>query len=84
MEHKISYDRKFDVLYVRISTEHSYGDASRDDGIVVMRSIETEAVTGEIVFGFRKQLEAGTLRLDELPVPLEEKEVAGLWNSPSV
>ena len=47
---KIDYDRRFDTLYVAVSSNlNSYGDDS-SNGVVIMRDMDTDAVTGITIY----------------------------------
>lgn len=55
----LNLDTKYDILYITIiDRSRSYGDES-EDGIVIMRDMITDKVTGFIVFDFMKKCEAG-------------------------
>ena len=62
---KIDYDRRFDTLYVAVSSNlNSYGDDS-SNGVVIMRDMDTDAVTGITILSFLKKYKSGCL--PELP-----------------
>ena len=52
---KIDYDQRFDTLYVAIGDKtNSYGDDS-SSGIILMRDMRTEAITGFTILSFLKK-----------------------------
>ena len=52
---KYSYDSKFDVFYLSIADKsHSYGDTG-DNGVVISRDMDTEIITGAIIYDFKKR-----------------------------
>jgi uncharacterized protein YuzE len=51
----INYDKKFDVLYLNFCESKSYGDETID-GIVILRSVENDSITGVTIFNFDKRL----------------------------
>lgn len=62
---KIDYDRRFDTLYAAVSSNlNSYGDDS-SNGVVIMRNMDTDAVTGITILSFLKKYKSGCL--PELP-----------------
>lgn len=66
----LNYDRKFDVLYARLSNYlPSYGD--ENDGIVTLYSIETDKITGMIIYDVKKRIQAGKIDVKFLPIPLD-------------
>jgi len=63
----LSYDKQFDILYVSISsTSASYGDEAID-GLVVLRDLFTEDITGITIFDFKAKFERGSLP----PLPIK-------------
>lgn len=49
-----SYDKKHDVLYIYYKgRDLSYGTED-PDGFVTMRSIETDKITGYLIYGFKQ------------------------------
>ena len=66
----LNLDTKYDVLYVTIADRsHSYGDES-DDGVVTMRDMTTDEITGFIIFDFMKKYKAGILPKLNLPIKI--------------
>lgn len=62
---KLDYDKRHDTLYVALGDKsNSYGDDSQP-GIIVMRDIETDCITGFTILKFLKKL--ADQRLPELP-----------------
>lgn len=62
-----SYDEKEDVLYVcRKDTSYSYANED-SDGLVTFRSMETDEVTGIIVYDFLKKLTSNEIDISALP-----------------
>ena len=50
---KINYDPKFDVLYYNIAENENDYSADTNGNIETFRDMETDEVTGYIVFNFR-------------------------------
>ena len=66
----LNLDTKYDVLYVTIADRsRSYGDES-DDGVVTMRDMATDEITGFIIFDFMEKYKAGILPKLNLPVKI--------------
>ena len=67
----ISYDEKYDILYMR-PTQYvpSYADED-DDGIITLRSIEDDSAVGMAVYDFKKRMLNHTLPSSELPFPVD-------------
>ena len=58
---KIDYDQRFDTLYVAIGDKtNSYGDDS-SSGIILMRDMRTEAITGFTILSFLKKYRSHSL-----------------------
>lgn len=58
---KINYDHKYDTLYVAIADKtNSYGDDSTD-GIILMRDMDTDVLTGFTIMRFLNKYRQGTL-----------------------
>lgn len=58
---KINYDKTYDIMYVSVGNKaNSYGD-EKIDGLVIMKDLDTDEITGFTVFGFKKRLEEGSL-----------------------
>lgn len=66
----LNYDSKFDILYARSSNySPSYGDEV--DGIVTLYSIESDEITGMIIYSVKKRLQEGSIDINSLPFPLD-------------
>lgn len=49
----LSYDEKYDILYLSFfDRSRSYGD--EEDGIVIMRDMETDEITGITIYDFKQ------------------------------
>jgi uncharacterized protein YuzE len=69
----LNYDNDFDVLYIRISkNKNSYGDEGIP-GIVMMRDIATDEITGVTIFGYKRMLDNGSLYHLNLPINIDFK-----------
>ena len=67
----ISYDEKYDILYMRPTPYvPSYADED-DDGIITLRSIEDDSAVGMAVYDFKKRMLNHTLPRNELPFPVD-------------
>lgn len=65
MIQRINYDNKFDTLYVWLSDgRNSYGDDSKA-GIILLRDIDTDHITGFTILHFIKKYKNSDL--PELP-----------------
>ena len=68
---KINYDNEFDILYISFnSTINSYGD-DRYAGIVILKDIDTDNITGVTIFGFKKKYVKNNLPDLKLPYSLD-------------
>ena len=57
---KIDYDKEFDTLYVVLTdNSNSYGDPM--GSVILMRDIDTDAITGITVLSYRLQHSHGSL-----------------------
>lgn len=66
---KINYDNKFDILYISIENPvPSYGE-EEIPGLVILRSIETDELTGVTIFDFIKKVNNN--KINELKMPIE-------------
>lgn len=66
---KVNYDSKFDVLYINIGNPvPSYGD-ERVPGLVILKNIHTDEITGVTIFDFMKRVKDNTM--DDLEIPIE-------------
>mgnify|MGYP000884767873 CR=1 FL=1 len=58
---QFDYDAKYDVLYVALGDrDNSYGDDS-EAGIIYLRDIDTDELTGVTVLDFMKRYRSNTL-----------------------
>lgn len=65
---QFDYDSKYDVLYVALGDRsNSYGDDS-ERGIIYLKDIDTDELTGVTVLDFLKRYRSNTLPW--LPFPL--------------
>ncbi|WP_162609395.1 hypothetical protein [Flavonifractor sp. An82] len=61
MKINIDYDKRFDTLYVALGNKsNSYGDDS-SDGIILMRDLITDAITGFTILSFFKKYHSNSL-----------------------
>ena len=66
-----NYDKEFDILYVRLTPyPASYGDED-DNGVVTLRSIADDSISGMIIYDFKKRLENGEIRSLDLPLGID-------------
>ena len=66
----INYDRKFDVLYARVTNySPSYGDEV--DGIVTLYSIESDSITGMTIYNAKQRIQQGNIDAASLPLPID-------------
>lgn len=73
---KINYDTKFDILYISIGNPpFSYGDESIP-GLVILKSIETDELTGITIFDFKKKVNNKTIDDIEIPITIDINSIA--------
>ena len=61
MKIDIDYDKHFDTLYVALGNKsNSYGDDS-SDGIILMRDLFTDSITGFTILSFLKKYRSNSL-----------------------
>lgn len=66
----VNWDKKHDVLYLKINdTKNSYGDETKD-GVVILRDMCTDAITGITIFDFVKKCKDGSVDNLELPIAI--------------
>ena len=66
-----NYDKEFDILYVRRSPyPASYGDED-DNGVVTLRSIVDDSISGMIIYDFKKRLENEEATSLDLPFEID-------------
>ncbi|CDA90810.1 hypothetical conserved protein [Firmicutes bacterium CAG:238] len=72
----LDWDKRYDILYIRISdTSNSYGDEV-ENGLVILRDMEDETITGVTIFDFVKRYNAGTLESLKIPININfDKDV---------
>lgn len=57
------YDERFDVLYIALGDRNnSYGDDS-ENGLVYLKDIDTDELTGITIMGFMRRYQNNTLPL---------------------
>lgn len=79
---QVDYDKRFDVLYVALSDKkHSYGDDSRP-GLVIMRDLDSDQITGFTVFSFSKRMQDHSLSslLKSASLSIDESVFSNLLN----
>lgn len=65
----LNYDNKFDILYISIGNPvPSYGE-EETPGLVILRDIKTNQLTGVTVFDYKKRVNTNTIK--ELNIPVE-------------
>ena len=67
----LNYDNKFDTLYISlIPGSQSYGEEDQP-GLIVMRDLENDTLTGYTILHFKKKLERKFPFSDYMSVPIE-------------
>lgn len=67
----LNYDKKFDVLYISIGDpKQSYGEENTP-GLVILKDIITNEITGVTIFDFKKRLNENTLKDLDLPIKID-------------
>lgn len=62
----IDFDAKNDVLYIVLTPSHlSYGEDR--DGVVIMRDVDTDEITGLTIFDFKRKYNNNSLSDELLP-----------------
>lgn len=51
----MTYDEEYDVLYITFEDKPSYGE-EKIAGIVILRDINTDKITGATIFDFKKRV----------------------------
>lgn len=78
----VNWDKKHDVLYLKIDdTKNSYGDETKE-GVVILRDMCTDAITGITIFDFIKKCKDGSVENLDLPIAINfDKDVLskGYW-----
>lgn len=75
-----SYDKQFDVLYMRPADYiPSYADED-DNGVVTLRSIDDDIAVGMVIYNFKSRIMDGTLLKCKLPfcVDLNDKGIKNI------
>ena len=76
---RLNYDEKFDVLYVAFAdVSNSYGDDS-EPGLIYLRDMDTDALTGVTFMHFKAKLRAGCLPELESDVPVDYDELVRVF-----
>ena len=71
----LNYDRKFDILYARLSEyAPSYGE--EDNGVVTYYSIETDEITGMAIYKAKERILNNNLDSEILPIPIDFNSVS--------
>lgn len=67
----LSLDRKKDILYIKINdTSSSYGDET-ENGVVVLKDLEDDNITGITIFDFIKRYKENKIKDLNLPVHID-------------
>lgn len=67
----LDLDRKNDILYIKINdTSNSYGDEV-ENGVVILKDIEDDEVTGVTIFDFLQKYKDGRIKKLKLPVNID-------------
>ena len=60
-----SYDTKYDILYLYYKGKsYCYGDEVQD-GLVVLKSMETDAIVGFLIYDFKEKVSRGELNFEQ-------------------
>ncbi len=72
----LSLDRKKDILYIKINdTSSSYGDET-ENGVVVLKDIVNDTVTGITIFDFTRKYKENKIKDLKLPICIDfDKEI---------
>lgn len=66
-----SYDERHDTIYIyKRGKDYSYG-TEETDGIVVFKSIESDEITGIIIYDFKKRVNSNSLNVNNLPFKID-------------
>jgi hypothetical protein len=73
----LDYDKKFDILYIVLSKDkNSYGDEVTIPGVITLRDLFSDEITGFTIMGYKKKLSEGQLDPEKFPVRLNfEKDI---------
>ena len=70
----LDYDKKNDVLYISIGRpKPSYGEEDVP-GIVILKDIITDEITGITVFDFMKRIQSNDIKNLNLPISIDLNE----------
>jgi uncharacterized protein YuzE len=73
---KIDYDSKFDILYISIGNPvPSYGE-EKTPGLVVLKNIETDEITGITIFDFMRRVKDNTMKDLEIPIEIDINKIS--------
>ena len=73
---KVNYDSKFDILYISIGNPvPSYGD-EQVPGLVILKNIKTDEITGVTIFDFMKKVKENTTDDLEIPIEIDIKKIS--------
>jgi uncharacterized protein YuzE len=68
---KINYDNEFDIMYISLGDpKPSYGE-EEIPGLILLKDINTDEITGITIFDFKKRLEEDSLRNLDLPIKID-------------
>jgi len=67
----LNYDKRYDVLYVRMPSEEAFYGNEDDNGIVTLLGTSTNEVRGVMIYGFARRLHDGKISSQDLPIPLD-------------
>lgn len=72
----LNLDKRNDILYIKINdTSNSYGDET-ENGIVVLKDILDDTITGVTIFDFTKKYKENRIRDLKLPFQIDfDKDV---------
>ncbi|MFA5306941.1 MAG: DUF2283 domain-containing protein [Candidatus Babeliales bacterium] len=74
----LNYDKKHDILYISIGTpKPSYGEEDTP-GIVVLKDMSTNEITGITIFDFMDRINKNTISDINFPISIDFKEVTRL------
>lgn len=67
----LNYDKNYDVLYMGVAdNSNSYG-ADMENDINVFRDVDTDAITGFVIFGFMNKFNNHSLPLISEPLAID-------------
>jgi hypothetical protein len=71
----LNHDNKYDILSIYFDRRPSYADESYD-GIEVFHDIDTDEITGLLIYDFLKRYRNGMLNRVAFPVQLDIEMIA--------